>query len=138
MTLLSEKHTNVQNHWSTNLLSDCEYLVIELLDELCCHFVWVIGIWVNIFLLQEVYLNSHSANTLLGLIKVIQRNCEKRKTFFNHDFFQKNFVSKENKKHNYSFNEKHGYYELFIIQCTSNASVYLIVSLFIAIALRND
>lgn len=53
-----------------NLLGNGEGLVVELLDELRCHLVRVVGGGVGTLLLQEVNFDCHGANALLGLVKV--------------------------------------------------------------------
>lgn len=60
-----------------HLLAHREGLAVELLDELCSHLVCVIGVGVNVLLLQEVDLDGHGANALLGLVEIVQGNCEK-------------------------------------------------------------
>lgn len=54
-----------------NLLGYREGLVVELLEEFGCHLVRVIGRRVHAFLLQEVNLDGHGTNALVGLVKVV-------------------------------------------------------------------
>lgn len=58
-----------------NLLGDGEGLVVELLDELGGHLVRVVGRRVGALLLQEVDLDGHGADALLGLVKVVVGHC---------------------------------------------------------------
>lgn len=58
-----------------NLLGDGEGLVVELLDELAGHLVRVVGGRVGALLLQEVDLDGHGTNALLGLVKVVVGHC---------------------------------------------------------------
>lgn len=54
-----------------NLLGDREGLAVELLDELGRHLVRVVRGGVGVLLLQEVNLDGHGADALLGLVEVI-------------------------------------------------------------------
>lgn len=60
-----------------NLLGDGEGLVVELLDELGGHLVRVVGGRVGALLLQEVDLDGHGTDALLGLVKVVVGHCER-------------------------------------------------------------
>lgn len=62
---------DIWRHVNINLLGDREGLVVELLDELCSHLVWVVGRGVGTLLLQEVNFNCHGTDALLGLVKVV-------------------------------------------------------------------
>lgn len=65
---------NEQVVWTVqvpNLLGDGEGLVVELLDELAGHLVRVVGGRVGALLLQEVDLDGHGTDALLGLVKVV-------------------------------------------------------------------
>lgn len=60
---------------ATHLLGDGEGLVVELLDELGGHLVRVVGGRVGALLLQEVDLDGHGADALLGLVEVVVGHC---------------------------------------------------------------
>lgn len=71
---------NEQVVWTVqvpNLLGDGEGLVVELLDELAGHLVRVVGGRVGALLLQEVDLDGHGTDALLGLVKVVVGHCER-------------------------------------------------------------
>lgn len=71
---------NEQVVWTVqvpNLLGDGEGLVVELLDELAGHLVRVVGGRVGALLLQEVDLDGHGTDALLGLVKVVVGHYER-------------------------------------------------------------
>ncbi len=54
-----------------DLLPHSETLIVEMLNKLSSHFVRVVGTGVGALLLQEVNLNGHGTNALLGFVKVV-------------------------------------------------------------------
>ncbi len=62
----------IQFLWcDSDLLPHSETLIVEILNKLSSHFVRVVGTGVGALLLQEVNLNGHGTNTLLGFVKVV-------------------------------------------------------------------
>lgn len=72
---LARRLSFCRNAANANLLGDGEGLVVELLDELGGHLVRVVWGRVGALLLQEVDLDSHGADALLGLVKVVVGHC---------------------------------------------------------------